>query len=143
MHPKYFQNYNNREVNPEPKRINDEFINLKKENYINPEYISNFLKDNNKIDLAPKKIDEMRELYQRCQKIRRIKQSIDINNIYFSILREIEKAVIKGEDSVLIAISDTWDRNTLEEIRMALKRDGFTVTYDFFDTTCLRVYGWV
>lgn len=36
-----------------------------------------------------------------------------------------------------------WDRNTLEEIRMVLKRDGFTVTYDFFDTTCLRVYGWV
>ena len=143
MHPKYFQNYNNREVNPEPKRINDEFINLKKENYINPEYISNFLKDNNKIDLAPKKIDEMRELYQRCQKIRRIKQSIDINNIYFSILREIEKAVINGEASALIAISGTWDGNTLEEIRMALKRDGFTVTYDFFDTACLRVYGWV
>lgn len=36
-----------------------------------------------------------------------------------------------------------WDRNTLEEIRMALKRDGFTVTYDFFNTACLRVYGWV
>ena len=143
MHPKYFQNYNNREVNPEPKRINDEFINLKKENYINPEYIPNFLKDNNKIDLAPKKIDEMRELYQRCQKIRRIKQSIDINNIYFSILREIEKAVINGEASALITISGTWDGNTLEEIRMALKRDGFTVTYDFFDTACLRVYGWV
>ena len=143
MHPKYLQNYNDKEVNPEPKRINDEFINLKKENYINPEYIPNFLKDNNKIDLAPKKIDEMRELYQRCQKIRRIKQSIDINNIYFSILREIEKAVINGEASALITISGTWDGNTLEEIRMALKRDGFTVTYDFFNTACLRVYGWV
>ena len=108
MHPKYFQNYNDREVNSNSKRI-----------------------------------DKMRELYQRCQRIRNIKQSIDINNIYSSILREIEKAVIKGKDSVLIAISDTWDRNTLEEIRMVLKRDGFTVTYDFFDTTCLRVYGWV
>ena len=143
MHPKYLQNYNDKEVNPEPKRINDEFINLKKENYINPEYIPNFLKDNNKIDLAPKKIDEMRELYQRCQRIRNIKQSIDINNIYFSILREIEKAVINGEASALITISGTWDGNTLEEIRMALKRDGFTVTYDFFNTACLRVYGWV
>lgn len=122
---------------------NDKFVIPKKENFINPENISNFLKDKNKIDLAPKKIDEMRELYQRCQKIRNIKQSIDINNIYLSILREIEKAVIKGEDSILITISDTWDKNTLEEIRMALKRDGFTVTYDFFDTPCLRVYGWV
>lgn len=143
MHPKYFQNYNDKEVNSNSKRINDEFINLKKENYLNPEYIPNFLKNNNKINLTPKKIDEMRELYQRCQKIRNIKQSIDINNIYSSILEQIERVVIKGEDSILITISDTWDRNTLEEIRMALKRDGFTVTYDFFDTTCLRVYGWV
>lgn len=85
----------------------------------------------------------MRKLYQRCQKIRNIKQSIDINNIYSSILREIKKAVIKGKDSVLITIPDTWDRNTLEEIRMTLKRDGFTVTYDFFNTACLKVYGWV
>lgn len=122
---------------------NDKFVIPIKENFINPEHISNFLKNNNKINLTPKKIDEMRELYQRCQKIRNIKQSIDINNIYSSILREIEKAVIKGKDSVLIANSDTWDRNTLEEIRMALKRDGFTVTYDFFNTSCLRVYGWV
>ena len=122
---------------------NDEFVCPKKENYLNPEYISNFLKDKNKIDLAPKKIDEMRELYQRCQKIRNIKQSININNIYSSILEQIERAVIKGEASALITISGTWDGNTLEEIRMALKRDGFTVTYDFFDTTCLRVYGWV
>lgn len=143
MHPKYFQNYNDKEVNSNSKRINDEFINLKKENYLNPEYIPNFLKNNNKINLTPKKIDEMRELYQRCQKIRNIKQSIDINNIYSSILEQIERVVIKGEDSILITISDTWDRNTLEGIKSFLKKDGFTVTYDFFDTACLRVYGWV
>lgn len=140
MHPKYFQNYNDKEVNSNSKRINDD---LKKENYLNPEYIPNFLKNNNKINLTPKKIDEMRELYQRCQKIRNIKQSIDINNIYSSILEQIERAVIKGEDSVLITSSDTWDRNTLEGIQSSLKRDGFTVTYDFFNTACLRVYGWV
>lgn len=29
MHPKYFQNYNDKEVNSNSKRINDEFINLK------------------------------------------------------------------------------------------------------------------
>ena len=121
--------------------INNEYYYIHKDEFINSKKIE--LKYSpDKINLSRKKVDEMADLYLRCLEVREIKKSIDINNIYSSILEQIEKAVIKGKDSVLITISDTWDRNTLEGIQSSLKRDGFTVTYDFFNTACLRVYGW-
>ena len=118
------------------KRWNDDCYTIKKENYINPTYISN-------VDLQtpPQKINEMRILYKLMKCIHNDIVSLNIAHIYHRIINEIKQAVIDGKDSVFISCS-SWDSRTIKEIRSWLNRDGFFVTADFFNSEGLRISGW-
>ena len=119
--------------------INNEYYYIHKDEFINPKKIE--LKYSpDKINLSRKKVNEMADLYLRCLKAREIKKSIDINNIYSSILEQIENAVINGDNSVLIYIKESWTSDIVATIKTLLAKDGFLI-YDLF-SNCLRVYGW-
>lgn len=118
---------------------NDEYYYIHKDEFINPKKIElKYIPD--KINLSRKKVDEMADLYLRCLKAREIKKSIDINNIYSSILEQIEKAVINGDNSVLIYIKESWTNDIVATIKTLLAKDGFLI-YDLF-SNCLRISGW-
>lgn len=102
MHPKYFQNnnYNYKEVNPEPK-----------------------------------KIDEMKELYQQCLE----QAKVDAEKIYISILDRVRSEIKAGNTSV--QVYNNWkNKHIYPCIVDFFVKDGFTVVEyaDFF-----YVKGWV
>lgn len=87
MHPKYLQNYNDKEVNPEPKRI-----------------------------------DEMKELYQQCLE----QAKVEAEKIYISILDRVRSEIKAGNKSV--RVYDNWQNKRIYPCLIGLfVKDGFIV----------------
>lgn len=91
--------------------------------------------NNKKVNPEPKRIDEMKELYQQCLE----QAKVEAEKIYISILDKVRSEIKAGNTSV--KVYNNWqNKHIYPYIVDFFVKDGFTVVeyVDFF-----YVKGWV